>query len=74
MILCWKLAEKVLDQVSNTNRGWHNREVDRGAGTYAIGDSSKQSDLNDTISQKVTQMRIEIGLLTNQFTTMNSKM
>lgn len=49
MTIRWELAVEILDQISNTNR-----EAKRGAGTYAIGASSKQRIIDDTVAQEIT--------------------
>lgn len=69
MILRQQLAIEILDQFSNTNRGWQIREADRGTGTYAIGNCSEKRALDYTVAQEVAQMRTYIRLPTKQFTT-----
>ena len=63
MSLRWDQASEILDRVTKTNRGWHTREEDTPAGTYAIGASAAQRALDEFVAQEVAQLRTEISLL-----------
>lgn len=44
---------KILDWISKTNQGEHTQEIDRAAGTYAIGVSSEQRALYEAVAQEI---------------------
>lgn len=47
------MASKVLDQISLTNKGWHNQEAKKGVSTYSIGDFSDYRALDDYVAQEI---------------------
>lgn len=63
---------RILDYLSLTNRGLHTQEAEIGTETYAIGASNEHRVIDNTVGQEVVQLRIEVGLLTKKFITMNS--
>lgn len=73
MSLCWEVAPKILEQIPLTNQWQHTWEAKRGTDTYAIGTSRKYKTIDNIVAQEFAQLRIEIGLLTNKFITMNSE-
>lgn len=70
MSLLWEASLKILDLFSQTNRGCDTWEVETDVDNYTIGDSTKQRIIDDTKAQEVSQLRMEIGILTKQQKTM----
>lgn len=65
LLLRWKKHQRY--QI----RLWHTWEVDIGSYTYAIRDSSEHKVVDDTLAQKFSYLRINIGLLRKKFAMMN---
>lgn len=73
MRLCQEVTLDILDQISITNREWHTQDSQRGVGTYVIRSSTDHRLVDHNMEQELVQLITEIGLLTQQFTIMNSK-
>lgn len=71
MVLYWETTPEMLNQISLTNRGWKTEEAGRGSGTYTIYASCNQKIADDSVVQEIALLRIDLGLMAKQFTTVS---
>lgn len=53
MILCCKIVEEILGQISKTNQEWHTQKEEREVGTYVIGAFSEYRSIDEIVAQEV---------------------